>query len=141
MRPISSGRYPAKRRGPCPRYFASPVGPLVTPSPCSSRPEQRGARRTQALAGRTQAYRNGARHLKKSRDYLLPTASVMSRYAFITACAEAWSVQMMCRLLAVSAAGYHHWRQRPTAALVSWQAAAQAAFTRYARRYGTRLRS
>ena len=40
--------------------------------------------------------------------------------------------------LAVSADGYYRWRQRPAAAAVSWHPAAQAAFTRHARRYGTR---
>ena len=66
----------------------------------------------------------------------------MSRYAFIAACTEPWPVQVMCRMLAVNSAGYYQWRQRPAAAPVPWQAAAQAAFTRHARRYGTqRLRA
>ena len=59
----------------------------------------------------------------------------MSRYQFIAACIEAWPVQLLCRVLAVSPAGYYQWRQRPPAAPVPWQAAAQAAFTRHARRY------
>ena len=50
-------------------------------------------------------------------------------------------MQVLCRVLAVSTAGYYQWRQRPTAAAVSWHPAAQAAFAshaRHARRYGTR---
>lgn len=66
----------------------------------------------------------------------------MSRYQFIEACMEAWPVQMLCRLLTVSTAGYYHWRQRPSQPAAAWQLAAQAAFTRHARRYGTwRLRA
>jgi putative transposase len=65
-------------------------------------------------------------------------ASALSRYAFVAACTEAWPVQVMRRLLAVSAAGCYQRRQRPTAAPAPWQAAAQAACTRHARRYGTR---
>jgi len=89
-----------------------------------------------------QARGNGARYFKKSRDHFLPTALVMSRYTFIAACTEPWPVQLLCRVLAVSPAGYYQWRQRPAAAPASWQAAAQATFTRHARRYGTqRLRA
>ena len=64
----------------------------------------------------------------------------MSRYTFIAACTEHRPVQLMCRVLGVSSAGYYHWRrrQRPTAAPAPWQATAQYAFTRHARRYGTR---
>ena len=62
----------------------------------------------------------------------------MSRYAFIAACTEPWPVQFLCRVLAVSPAGYYQWRQRPATAPAPRQAAAQAAFTRHARRYGTR---
>ena len=44
--------------------------------------------------------------LKKSRDHLLSTTPVMSRYVFIASCAEPWPVQLMCRVLAVSPAGF-----------------------------------
>ena len=47
-------------------------------------------------------------------------------------------MQFLCQVLAVSPAGYYQWRQRAAAAPAPWQAAAQAAFTRHARRYGTR---
>ena len=62
----------------------------------------------------------------------------MSRYAFIAACAEPWPVQLLCQVLGVSPAGHYQWRQRPAAAPTPWQAAAQDAFPRHARRYGTR---
>ena len=66
----------------------------------------------------------------------------MSRYQFIGACAEPWPVQVLCRMLAVSPAGYYQWRQRPPRPIAGWQEAAQAAFTRHARRYDTcRLRA
>ncbi len=47
-------------------------------------------------------------------------------------------MQLLCRLLAVSPAGYYQWRQRPATVPVPWHTAAQEAFTRHARRYGTR---
>ena len=62
----------------------------------------------------------------------------MSRYAFIAAYAEPWSVQLLCQVLGVSPVGYYQRRQRPAAAPAPWQAAAQDAFTRHVRRYGTR---
>ena len=62
----------------------------------------------------------------------------MSRYQFIAGCREPWPVRVLCRLLAVSSAGYYQWRQRPAPPVATWQPAAQAAFTRHARRYGTR---
>lgn len=76
--------------------------------------------------------------LKKSRDHLLPAASVMSSYQFIQDCTELWPVQVLCRLLAVSTASYYQWLQRPAAVPAPWLAAAQQAFTRHAARYGTR---
>ena len=62
----------------------------------------------------------------------------MSRYTFIHACVEPWPVRVLCRLLAVSSAGYYQWRGRSAPPVAAWQPAAQAAFTRHARRYGTR---
>ena len=62
----------------------------------------------------------------------------MSRYEFIRACTEPWPVQLLCRVLAVSPTGYYQWQQRPARSTTKWQEAAQAAFTRHARRYGTR---
>ena len=41
----------------------------------------------------------------------------MSRYVFIAACTEPWSVQFLCRVLAVSPAGYYQWRQKSAAVL------------------------
>ena len=62
----------------------------------------------------------------------------MSRYQFIRDCTEPWPVQVLCRLLAVSTAGYYQWRQRPAAAPLPWHTAAQQAFARHSGRYGTR---
>ena len=62
----------------------------------------------------------------------------MNRYQFMQTCTEPWPVRLLCRLLAVSAAGYYQWQQRPAQPVAAWQPAAQAAFTRHARRYGTR---
>ena len=60
------------------------------------------------------------------------------RYRFIAACTELWPVQVLCHVLAVSTAGYYQWHRRPPQPAAAWQEAAQAAFTRHARRYGTR---
>ena len=62
----------------------------------------------------------------------------MSRYQFIKDCTEPWPVQALCRVLGVSPAGYYQWRQRTTAVPAPWHTAAQEAFSRHARRYGTR---
>ena len=62
----------------------------------------------------------------------------MSRYRFIAACSEPWPVQVLCPVLGVSCAGYYQWQQRPVRSTAAWQEAAQAAFMRHARRYGTR---
>ena len=37
----------------------------------------------------------------------------MSRYQLIRACTEPWPVQLLCRVLGVSPAGYYQWQQRP----------------------------
>ena len=62
----------------------------------------------------------------------------MSRYQVIAGCTEPWPVQVLCQVLAVSTAGYYQWRRRSPRPVAPWQEAAQAAFTRHARRYGTR---
>ncbi|GAA3932339.1 hypothetical protein GCM10022406_16540 [Hymenobacter algoricola] len=62
----------------------------------------------------------------------------MSRFEFIHACVEPWPVQVLCRVLGVSCAGYYQWQGRAPATPTPWQGAAHAAFTRHARRYGTR---
>ena len=62
----------------------------------------------------------------------------MSRYAFIQDRTEPWPVQGLCRLLAVSTAGYYQWRGRSAATAAPWHRAAQQAFARHASRYGTR---
>ena len=62
----------------------------------------------------------------------------MSRYQFIRACVEPFPAQVLCRVLRVSCAGYYQWRGRTQRPSAPWQAAAQAAFMRHARRYGTR---
>ena len=62
----------------------------------------------------------------------------MSRCQFIGHCRDAWPVQVLCRVLGVSGAAYYQWRGRAQPTPAPWQVAAQAAFTRHARRYGTR---
>ena len=62
----------------------------------------------------------------------------MSRYVFIAACTEPWPVQLLCRVLGVSKAGYYQWRKRPACAPVFWHEAAKQAFARHSSRYGTR---
>jgi len=44
----------------------------------------------------------------------------------------------LCRVLGVSRSGYYQWRAADPPPVPNWQAAAQQAFTRHARRYGTR---
>ena len=142
MRAPGGSRSPANGRGPRPRPFARTVGPLVTPSPGKGRAQRRGARRNQTATDRIQARGNGASCVKKSRDHLLPAASVTSHYQFIRACVAPWPVQVFCHVLRVSGAGHYQWRGRAQPAAAPLQVAAQAAFTRYTRRYGTRyLRS
>ena len=62
----------------------------------------------------------------------------MSRYQFIEQVAVTEPVQVLCRVLEVSAAGYYQWRSRAARPLPSWEPAAKAAFSRHAQRYGTR---
>ena len=49
-------------------------------------------------------------------------------------------MQFLCRVLAVSPSGNYQRRQKSVVVPAPWQAAAQAACTRHARRYGTRRR-
>ncbi|MGI4871517.1 MAG: IS3 family transposase, partial [Janthinobacterium lividum] len=62
----------------------------------------------------------------------------MSKYLFISAQAGTWTIADLCRVLGVSRSGYYQWRAAPAPPVPSWQPAAQQAFTRHARRYGTR---
>ena len=62
----------------------------------------------------------------------------MSHFEFIRACVEPWPAQVLCRGPGVSCAGYYQWRGRAQPTPAPWQVAAQAAFTRHARRYSTR---
>ena len=62
----------------------------------------------------------------------------MSRYQFLEQVAATESVQVLCRVLAVSAAGYYQWLGRADRPTPGWELAANAAFSRHARRYGTR---
>ena len=62
----------------------------------------------------------------------------MSRYEFIRDHATAWPLGRVCRVLAVSRAGYYAWKARPAPAAADWHPAAEAAFSRHAQRYGTR---
>ena len=62
----------------------------------------------------------------------------MSRYQFIKQVATTEPVQVLCRVLHVSPAGYYQWLGRATRPTSSWEPAATAAFSRHAQRYGTR---
>ena len=62
----------------------------------------------------------------------------MSRYHFTGHGPGPWPVQVLCRVLGVSCADYYQWRGCAQPTPSSWQAAAHAAFTRHARRCGTR---
>jgi transposase InsO family protein len=62
----------------------------------------------------------------------------MSRYQFIEQLAATEPVQVLCRVLQVSAAGYYQWRRRAARPTLAWEPAATAAFSRHAQRYGTR---
>jgi putative transposase len=62
----------------------------------------------------------------------------MSRYLFVERAAAMEPVQVLCRVLRVSSAGYYQWCNRPTRPVTTWQVAVTIAFKRHARRYGTR---
>jgi len=62
----------------------------------------------------------------------------MSRYECIEQVATTEPVQVLCRVLHVSTAGYYQWRRRADRATLAWEPAAAAAFSRNAQRYGTR---
>ena len=62
----------------------------------------------------------------------------MSRYQFIERVAATEPVQVLCRVLRVSAAGYYQWLGRAARPTADWEPAASAAFSRHAQRYGTR---
>ena len=62
----------------------------------------------------------------------------MSRQQFIEQPASTESVQMLSRVLHVSAAGYYQWLRQAARPTPSWELAATAAFSHHAQRYGTR---
>ena len=62
----------------------------------------------------------------------------MSRYQFIKQVAATEPVQVLCRVLQVSPAGYYQWLGRSARPTPAWEPAATAAFSRHAQRYGTR---
>lgn len=62
----------------------------------------------------------------------------MSRYQFIEQLAATEPVQVLCRVLQVSPAGYYQWLGRAARSTPVWEPAATAAFLRHAQRYGTR---
>jgi putative transposase len=58
----------------------------------------------------------------------------MSRYQFIEQVATTEPVQVLCRVLHVSPAGYYQWRRRAGRPTPAWESAATAAFSRHAQR-------
>jgi len=62
----------------------------------------------------------------------------MSRYQFIEQVALTEPVQVLCRVLHVSPAGYYKWLGRAAWPAPSWEPTATAAFSRHAQRYGAR---
>jgi putative transposase len=78
------------------------------------------------------------RDMLKKSNHLCATASVMTRYQFIEQVAATEPVQVLCRVLHVSSAGYYQWRSRGARPVPPWEPAATAAFSRHVQRYGTR---
>ena len=62
----------------------------------------------------------------------------MSRYQFIEQVATTEPVQVLCRVLHVSPAGYYQWLRQAAQPRPAWEPAAATAFSRHAQRYGTR---
>ena len=66
----------------------------------------------------------------------------MSCYQFIEEAATTEPVQVLCRVLHVSSAGYYQWWRRADRLTPEWEPVATATFSRHAQRYGTgRLRA
>jgi putative transposase len=62
----------------------------------------------------------------------------MSCYQFMTEVATTEPVQVLCRVLHVSPAGYYQWPRQADRSTPAWEPMATAAFSRHAQRYGTR---
>ena len=94
---------PGKAMWPMPRAFrprywgAGNARPWKPPCPAA-----RSAPKLSSYGPRSSAWKWSAL-FKKSRDHLFPIAPVMSYYA----CTELWPVQFLCRVLAMSPAGYY----------------------------------
>lgn len=62
----------------------------------------------------------------------------MSKYVFIKAESDTWTVSELCRVLGLNCNGCYQWRAAAPPSAPAWQSTAQQAFTRHAGRYGTR---
>jgi putative transposase len=66
----------------------------------------------------------------------------MSRYRFIEAQREAYSVRLLCHVLGIPTNGYYAWQQAQHQVIVhgepAWEIALVKVFGHYQRRYGTR---